>query len=261
MSKRQPKRRAGSRKVRARQWPRVLWAGAFLIAAAAAVAATHVFLTSPGSLPLRVIEVEGEFRHLRREQIRERVVSVIDGGFFTCDMRKLREEVLALPWVADVSIRRVWPDRLQMSVTEEVPLARWGDDALINVRARVFRPDARETYDGLVRLHGPEGSEARVVALLQAALPAARLLGVRIDALTLDQRRHWSLRFDDDLVVSLGGEDVHRRLAQFFRVYPMLTGQPERQPLRVDMRYAHGFAVRWKEPADRTEETMEGESA
>ncbi len=247
--------------MRARQWPRRLWAGVILVTAVASVAAAHGFLTSPGSLPLRVIEVEGEFRHLRTEQIRERVVSVIDGGFFTCDMGKLRDEVLALPWVADVSIRRVWPDRLKMSVAEEVPLARWGDDALINVGARVFRPDAREAYDGLVRLHGPDGSEARVVALLQAALPAARLLGVRIDALTMDQRRHWSLHFDGDLVVSLGGDDVHRRLAQFFRVYPMLTKQPERQPLRVDMRYAHGFAVRWKEPVDQPEKTLERESA
>lgn len=261
MSRRRPTRKGTTANARTRHWPRVLWTTALLTTAVALVAGVYGFVTSPGALPLRVIEVEGEFRHLHKEQIRERVVASIDGGFFTCDMAELRDAVLALPWVADVSIRRVWPDRLHMSVSEEIPLARWGDDALINVNARVFRPDAREAYDGLVRLHGPDGSESRVVALLQAALPAAGLLGIRIDALTLDERRHWSLQFDDGLVVSLGGEDVHGRLAQFFRIYPMLTERSERQPLRVDMRYAHGFAVRWKEPADHSETRTTGESA
>ena len=68
----------------------------------------------------------------------------------------------------------------------------------------------------------------------------------------LDQRRHWWLYFDGGLTVSLGREETDHRLAQFFRVYPSLTAQSTRQPERVDMRYEHGFAVRWREPAEET---------
>ncbi|MGB5649284.1 MAG: FtsQ-type POTRA domain-containing protein, partial [Sedimenticolaceae bacterium] len=97
-------------------------------------------LTQPGRLPLRVIEVNGELSQLEHEQIQRTVVAAIDGGFFSCDMPRLRAAVLAMPWVEDVSIRRAWPDRLRMVVSEQVPLARWGDDALININGGVFRP-------------------------------------------------------------------------------------------------------------------------
>lgn len=210
----------------------------------------YVYLSQPGRLPLRVVEVKGEFQQLDTRQIQQVVMDAIDGGFFGCDMQRLRSAVLAMPWVEDVSIRRVWPDRLRMTVNEQVPLARWGDDALINVSGVVFRPEALDGDSGLVKLHGPAGSERRVVEFFQVALPAARTRGLQISEVELDERRHWWLRFDNGVTVSLGRENVGHRMAQFFRVYPSLAAGNARQPERVDMRYAHGFAVRWRENAD-----------
>ncbi len=222
------------------------------VLAAGALAGAYDYLSRPGRLPLNVVEVSGEFRRLDPAAIQRTVVGAIDGGFFSCDMARLRRAVLAMPWVEDVSIRRRWPDRLDMRVTEQVPLARWGDDALISVSAEVFRPHALEGFDGLVRLSGPAGSEQRVVDFFATALALARTRGLRLTAVDLDQRRHWWMRFSDGLTVSLGREDVERRLTQFLRVYPSLMAHAGRQPARVDMRYAHGFAVRWRQasPAD-----------
>jgi cell division protein FtsQ len=215
----------------------------------AAAAFGYHYLSQPGRLPLRVVEVGGALERLDRDEIQRTVVDAIDGGFFSCDMRKLRQAVVAMPWVADVSIRRVWPDRLHMLVTEQVPLARWGDDALVSIDAGVFRPSKMTEFDGLVQLQGPAGSEQRVVQFFRVVLTAARARGLHIEAVRLDERRHWWLHFNRDLTVSLGRENVDHRLAQFFRVYPSLATQSARQPARVDMRYEHGFAVRWHEPA------------
>ena len=212
-----------------------------------ALAAAYLYLSQPGRMPLRVVEVSGEFRHLSRAAIQETAGAAIDGGFFTCDMQKLRNTVLAMPWVADVSIRRVWPDRLDMRVVERLPLARWGDDALVSTDARVFRPRDLDGYTTLARLEGPDGSASRVVAFYRAALPAARALQLEVRAIELDERRHWWLHFADGLTVSLGREARDARLSQFLRVYPQLVADPQRRPERVDMRYAHGFAVRWRE--------------
>lgn len=208
------------------------------------------YLSQPGRLPLRVIEVNGELSQLQHDEIQSIVVDAIDGGFFSCDMQKLRKAVLAMPWVEDVSIRRVWPDRLSMTVTEQVPLARWGDDALISVNGGVFRPGRLDDHAGLVRLYGPSGSEQRVVAFFQGAVGVARQRGLQIVAVEQDERRHWWVRFDGGMTVSLGHEAVAQRLAQFYRVYPSLVASQARQPERVDMRYAHGFAVRWKDATD-----------
>ncbi len=226
----------------------------------AAAVAGYQYLSQPGRLPLRVVEVGGALERLDRDEIQRTVVDAIDGGFFSCDMQKLRQAVVAMPWVADVSIRRVWPDRLHMLVTEQVPLARWGDDALVSVDAGVFRPSKMADFGGLVELQGPEGSEQRVVQFFRAVLPAARARDLRVEAVRLDERRHWWLHFGGDLTVSLGRENVDYRLAQFFRVYPSLATQSARQPARVDMRYEHGFAVRWREPAEQDPAAAEEKS-
>ncbi len=41
-------------------------------------------------------------------------------------------------------MRRVWPDRLDVTLEEHVPLARWGKDALVNTHGERFagRSDA-----------------------------------------------------------------------------------------------------------------------
>lgn len=232
-----------------RRWLAVVVSVTVLAAATALGVAAYRDLSQPGRLPLRVIQVSGDFRELRPEEIQQTVVEAIDGGFFSCDMQKLRNRVLEMPWVADVSIRRVWPDKLNMVVTEEVPLARWGEDALINIGGGVFRPPSLDGLLGLVKLDGPAGSEQRVVEFLQTAVPAARARDLQVREIRLDQRRHWWVLFDDGLTLSLGRENVGYRLSQFFRVYPSLIAQPARRPERIDMRYAHGFAVRWREPA------------
>jgi len=228
-------------------WVMPLVIGSLMLLVGGALATAFHRLSQPDRLPLRVIQISGELQHLDRRAIQQVVERNIDGGFFTVDMNRLRQAVVAMPWVADVSIRRSWPDRLGMVVTEQVPVARWGDGALINVGAEVFEPTSLESFAGLVKLSGPEGSEQRVVALFKRVVAESRPRGLGLREVTLDQRRHWWLRFDEDLVVSLGRDGVERRLAQFFRIYPTLATQMNRRPARIDMRYSHGFAVRWHE--------------
>ncbi|MDJ0740329.1 MAG: cell division protein FtsQ/DivIB [Gammaproteobacteria bacterium] len=241
-----PTRRQRTPRTAAPRWTRHAAGLGVLLMLAGAAAAGYHYLSQPGRMPLRVVEVSGQFRHLTTAAIRDTAGAAIDGGFFTCDMQKLRNAVLAMPWVADVSVRRVWPDRLQMRVSERTPLARWGDDALLGSDATVFSPDNRAAYAALVRLAGPHGSALRVAAFYRRAQRAAQLRDLQILELTLDARRHWWIRFADGLTVSLGREHRDARLAQFLRVYPRLVADPARRPARVDMRYAHGFAVQWR---------------
>ena len=72
-------------------------------------------LLNPQILPIKVVGVDGEVRHLDRSQLEEAVYKAIDGSFFSVDLAKIRTELERLPWVDTATIRRVWPDRLQVS--------------------------------------------------------------------------------------------------------------------------------------------------
>lgn len=232
-----------------RRWVLSLVTAGVVALAAGALGGVYMALSQPGRLPLRVIEVNGEFRHLDRHEIQRVVGDAIDGGFFTVDMLRLRTAVLAMPWVDDVSVRRRWPDRLSMVVTEQVPTARWGGHHLVNRRGDVFRPSSVSPFTALTHLSGPPGSARRVVDFYRRVADRTGQRGLVLREVELDERRHWWLRFDGDLTVSLGREQVDYRLAQFLRVYPSLTEGLTRRPQRIDMRYAHGFAVRWHRDA------------
>jgi cell division protein FtsQ len=225
------------------------WLSAVLLLLVLALGAQlmHRYLSQPGRLPLRVVEVTGQFNHLVRSEIERRVAKNIDGGFFTVDMARVRQAVLAMPWVAEVGVRRVWPDTLRMQVTEQMPLARWGDDALVNLHGEVFAPQPMPNVDALPQLQGDTRNAPAMVAFylkLHALLVGSDL---RIARLQQNPRSEFRVYFDNGLELVLGRERLVRRFEEFLKVYPQLAAYSEQAPKRIDMRYQHGFAVRWQQ--------------
>ena len=105
------------------------------------------FLAQPDTLPIRSVKVEGEFRYLAQKDVYEALGGLASGGFFNVDVRAVKKAAESLPWVDSASVRRAWPDTLRLEITEQVPLARWGEHRIINVRGDLFST----TYQGLAR--------------------------------------------------------------------------------------------------------------
>ena len=243
MAERARRRGVGTQGRLRRAWP-VLVPVMLLLGLLAGV---YAYFSQPGRMPLRVIEITGEFTYLEQSDIEQRVAGAIDGGFLNLDLQRMREDVLAMPWVDQVSVRRVWPDTLRMHVTEQVPLAYWNHDALVNLEGEVFRPASLPVLSMLPHLYGRDRDARRVVEFyLQLH---ARLLNgeLRVARLELNPRDEWQLTFRNGLELMLGREAVARRQQVFLEIYPQLLAFMHRQPQRIDMRYEHGFAVRWRE--------------
>lgn len=243
-----PRRHKRAQKMPKRSvWPGLLLS--VLILGGGAGAGWH-YLTQPGQLPLKVVEVNGEFTHLSRDEIGRRVAGVVHGGFFDVDMQAVRDAVQGMPWVEQVSVRRVWPDTLRMHVTEQVPLAHWGKTGLVNIRGDVFRPTPIPVLQALPTLQGGEAKAPEMVRFYLELYRAVLGLDVQVSKLALNARGEWRVRFANDLSVMLGKQQVGQRLKDFLRVYPQLAADAQRRPVRIDMRYEHGFAVRWESRGD-----------
>lgn len=220
-----------------------------LLAFAASGHFVYRYLAQPGQLPLRVIEVNGEFTHLQHAAVQARVLESIEGGFFTVNMQAVRDAVRGMPWVEEVSVRRVWPDTLRMHVTEQLPLARWNADSLVNLHGEIFRPDGLSELAGLPHLYGDDEMAPQVVGFYLRLRRALVDDGLQVQRVRLNARNEWEMSFEGGLSVMLGNQDVGVRLQDFLRVYPQLRGSMPRVPERIDMRYEHGFAVRWQAAA------------
>src|SRR5665647_3859500 len=89
--------------------------------------------------PLREVRVEGELAHVNREQVKLIVARHLNGNFFTVDLEKARNAFQKLPWARNVSVRRRWPDKLEVVIEEHKELARWGNIALVNTYGELFQ--------------------------------------------------------------------------------------------------------------------------
>jgi len=171
---------------------------------------------------------------------------LVSGGFFTIDLRRVEAAVEALPWVYDVSLRRQWPDTLELRVTEQVAIARWGDEALLNQYGELFSPPVESFPGGLAVLHGPVGQQRELIARFIKVSELLKGAGLRPRALVEDERRAWRLTLDSGVEMLLGREEMLARLERFVTVYPQTLARKAEALARVDLRYTNGFAVAWR---------------
>lgn len=195
--------------------------------------------------PLRTLRVESAFERVSRDEVLAVVQPYAAEGFFGADVSGIRRELIALPWVRAASVRRIWPDTLQVTLIEEHPVARWGEGGLVNSEGEVFHPPRIEG-EALPLLAGPESSAPQVVAFHRESQRRLDPIGLRITALTMDARRAWEMTLSNGIRLTLGSKDTERQIARFVEFYPRVLAARAAEIERVDLRYGNGFAVRWQ---------------
>lgn len=198
--------------------------------------------------PMRVLAVTGEFDQVPEDAVRAAVLPQVQRGFFAVDLDAVRREIEALPWVERVEVRKRWPDRLEVSLSEHTPVARWADGRMLSEDGLLFAaPDGAGA--GLPLFDGPESRASEMMAFHAIARPLFLPLGLRVDTVELSARGGWSLRLSDGTVVEAGRGDPRDRLARFARMLPQLQADPARRIARADLRYTNGFALVWEDVA------------
>jgi cell division protein FtsQ len=177
------------------------------------------------------------------------------GTFFTMDLERARGALAQVPWVRGVALRRQWPHRLEVSVDEHEPLARWNDGALVSARGDVF---TAQTDDDLPQFEGPDGRAGDVAARYRAWSDALAPLALTVKEVRLSPRGGWQVRAagpNGALSIDLPRDEPDARLARFVAVHGRTLGALARSGTRVDavdLRYRNGFAARIPAFRERT---------
>jgi len=210
----------------------------------AALVLLYTVLTMLTRLPvfaLREVELTGRVARTTPDQVHAIVAGQLKGNFFTLDLDATRLAFQKLPWVRRATLRRRWPDRLEVELEEHVALARWRDRALVNTYGELFEAATSEMLPVFI---APEGSASEVVQRYAAFRTELAPLARQPVQVLVSARRAWELKLSDGAVLELGRSQMEERLQRFVRVYSRTLARLPQRPYRIDLRYANGFAVR-----------------
>lgn len=165
------------------------------------------------------------------------------------DVDAARERLKSNPWIADATVLKLYPDRLQIGITERESFAVWQKDKRLSVIARdgtVLEPYVARRFTRLPQVVG-EGAEKRAEEIL-ALLDRFPSIREQVRASVLVADRRWNLRLKTGVDVRLPEAEPERALEQLValdRDNKLLS----RDIVAVDLRLPDRVTVRLSDAA------------
>lgn len=183
-------------------------------------------------------------RHTGRAELLNALGTTRGAPILAFDVNLAKERVAKLPWVRRVSVERMFPDTVLLTVEERAPLALWqheGSFALIDYEGEVILRDKLDNYRNLMIVVGAD-APLHTATLLETLGSQPELMNLVQAAIRVGGRR-WNLRLNGGIDVRLPEENASGawlRLAQYQRSHGVL----ERDVKIVDLRLPDRLIVR-----------------
>ena len=205
--------------------------------------------------PLNTVRLSEAPNHVPKELIKRVVAEQIKGNFFTVDLNRTRAAFEHLPWVRKVSVRRKFPWSLEVDLEEQVALARWNGNQLVNTHGEIFDD---KTDQVLPAFFGQTNTSPQVTSIYGELNKTLLPLKQQITQISLSPRFAWQLRLNNGIVLELGREHMQQRLKRFVDVYPYSLSTLSQTVTHIDLRYQNGFAVYLPGGADVLDKHISG---
>lgn len=206
-------------------------------------------------LAINSVQITGDYNHLDRANLQQLITPYADSNLLFVNAKELATLISQIPWVATVSVTRVWPNGLKIHIIEHTPVARWNNNQLLNESGIAFDPGplaATQLPSNLPWLNGPDQQDNKVWQTYQQLLPLVTPIGLSITSLNVDARQSWQLVLNNGMKLILGQIDLTQRLQRLVNVYSQVFGSRGSEVEYVDLRYTNGMAVHWKSKLNAT---------
>lgn len=199
--------------------------------------------------PLENVRLHADLERVTSLEVEAVLSKYKQAGFLDLSIADVRTELQDLSWVDRAEVQRRWPNGLEVTLVEQVAVARWGERGLLNSRGELILKNAQQNYlpPELPQLNGPEESEWRVAQRYLELYNMVKGHGLYLQGLNQDARGTWEFTLSNGTLVKLGKHKTDERLHRFAKqILPNLLQQARHAEV-LDMRYSNGFTVKWRE--------------
>ena len=165
-------------------------------------------------------------------------------GFWGQGVEPIQAQIEALPWVKSSIVRKIWPNRLSIWITEYQPVAFWNQNQFVTEDGVVFQlPIERLKENTLPYLGGPDYQSLKVLEAWNQIYADLKSKNLIAKGMNIDERGAWQVTLDNDIVLKLGRGEWKSKLERFVTIYPQVDVPENKKIDYVDLRYAAGAAV------------------
>jgi len=206
------------------------------------------YMAANAGFGVDAIRIEG-LRDTREGDVLDYLAVTPTTSVLGFDIDAARDRVLALPWVKEASVRRVYPDQLMVEIEEHAPFARMlqrGRVHLVTVEGEEITDEITDVHAGLPLVVG-EGAPGEATAFFAHLAARPHVLG-SVVALERVGDRRWTLHMREDVQVHLpetGVDAALIRLEEMMRREAVL----ERAIAVIDLRLPDQLVVQLTDAA------------
>jgi cell division protein FtsQ len=181
----------------------------------------------------------------------------LEGNFFSIDLDAARAAFEQVPWVRKAVVRRVWPNRLAVTLEEHEAVAVWRGDGqrherLVNAQGEVFDAPRRDAAAlDLPTLAGEHDSQsAQMLAMWRRLDATLAPLEHKVETLRWSSRGSWRAELAGGGKLELGrgtDDEVVARVERLVRTLGNVHarfGGTSRALVAADLRHPDGYALR-----------------
>jgi cell division protein FtsQ len=207
-----------------------------------------VWMASVGvkHIPIKYVRTEGVFQYLSKDEIKTALQPLVTTGFFDADMQTIHQAVSELTWVDTVTVKRVWPDAIDIKIREKKPYVRWGQQSLVSARGEIITPKNIDPFMTLPLLQGPEQQQLKTLEIMKGVNTALADQSMKMAEFTINDRWSWKIKLTTGLEILLGRNEQLKKLQRFLKTLQVLGQEQVEKMAIVDLRYPNGYAVSWK---------------
>lgn len=192
---------------------------------------------------IATVSLSGQ-RQVSREEIFAAAGVTDHSSLLFLDVADARAKLEAIPWIAEATVRKLYPDRLQITVTEREPFALWQQQGKVKVIAADGTVLSEKVEPRLASLSFVVGNGAAVRARdFLAVLDKYPAIRDQVRASIYVAERRWNLRLKNGIDVRLPETDIEGALATLVRL-DRDKSLLSRDITAVDLRLADRLTVR-----------------
>jgi cell division protein FtsQ len=173
-------------------------------------------------MPIRYVRIEGVFQHISKDTLKKTLLPYVLTDFFSVDVQEIDKAAMQHPWIKSVSVKRVWPDAIDIKVSEQIPAVRWGEKSLLNPNGVLFTPEDVEPFKNLPLIDGPKGYEARLLEIMRGLQIDLADRSLQLAEFKVNQRRAWDIVLQNGIEIKLGRNGQLKNFQRFLKTLDLL---------------------------------------